>query len=130
MNDKQVVCATDQLTEKGRGYRFHVKVGQRTLPAFVVRHDGTPRAYINQCAHMLVELDWQQGDFFNTDKNYLICSTHGALYNPNTGACVYGRCDRRGLIALEVAEIGGEILLSDENGIHLTTEPEKQLSDD
>lgn len=93
------------------------------LPAFVIRHNGAPRAYLNQCAHMSVELDWQEGEFFDTDKNYLMCATHGALYYPDTGACAYGRCNSRGLIAIDVSETGGEILLNGENGIHLTTEP-------
>lgn len=133
MSEKQVVCASALLTEKGRGHRFYVKIGVRTLPAFVIRHKGAPRAYLNQCAHMSVELDWQEGEFFDTDKNYLMCATHGALYYPDTGACAYGRCDRRGLIAIEVSETGGEILLNSENGIHLTTEspePEMKLPDD
>lgn len=105
----------------------------RTLPAFVIRHNGAPRAYLNQCAHMSVELDWQKGEFFDVDKNYLMCATHGALYYPDTGACAYGRCDSRGLIAIDVSETGGEVLLNGENGIHLTTEPpepEVKLLDD
>lgn len=121
------------MTEKGSGYRFYVKTGVRTLPAFVIRHDGAPRAYLNQCAHMSVELDWQKGEFFDTDKNYLMCATHGALYYPDTGACAYGRCDNRGLVAIDVTETGGEILLCDENGIHLASgppEPEKRSCDD
>jgi len=133
ISGKQVVCASALLTEKGEGYRFYVKIGIRALPAFVIRHNGAPRAYLNQCAHMSVELDWQKGEFFDADKNYLMCATHGALYHPDTGACAYGRCDSRGLIAIDVSEIDGEILLNGENGIHLTAEPaesEKKLSDD
>lgn len=133
MTGKQVVCAAALLTEKGRGHRFYIRMGERTLPAFAIRHDGTARAYLNQCAHQSVELDWQKGEFFDADRNYLVCATHGALYHPDTGACVFGRCDGRGLIALEVSETGGEILLNGENGIHLTAEPpkpEKQSPDD
>jgi len=133
VSNKQVVCASAILTEKGNGFRFYVKTGIRTLPAFVVRHDGIARAFINQCAHMSVELDWQKGEFFDTGKNYLMCATHGALYYPDTGACAYGRCDNRGLVAIDVTETGGEILLNGENGIHLTPEPpkpEKRSSDD
>lgn len=130
VTEKQLVCGANLLTEKGQGFRFYVKIGARVFPAFVIRHDGAPRAYLNQCAHMSVELDWQKGNFFNTDKSHLMCATHGAMYNPNTGACVYGRCDRQGLTALDISEIDGEILLSNENGIHLASAPEKQSTDD
>ncbi len=130
MSGKQFVCASTVLTEKGKGHRFYVRIGERTVSAFVIRHDGAPRAFVNQCGHMLVELDWQKGEFFDTDRNYLVCATHGALYYPDTGACAYGRCDGRGLIALGVSETGGEILLNSENGIQLTSEPETQLPDD
>lgn len=130
MSGKQVVCASDVLMEKGRGHRFYVRMGERTLPAFVIRHGGTPRAYLNQCAHQSVELDWQKGEFFDIDRNYLMCATHGAHYYPDTGNCVYGRCDGHGLIALGVSETGGEILLNGENGIHLTSKPETQPADD
>lgn len=130
MNENKIICAADLLIEKGQGHRFYVKFGARVIPAFVIRHDGAPRAYLNQCAHMSVELDWQKGDFFNTGKDHLMCATHGALYNPNTGACVYGRCDRQGLTVLDISEINGQILLNDENGIHLTSEPEMKLSND
>jgi len=114
----------------GTGHRFFVTIGQRTVPAFVVRYRNSPRAYLNQCAHQSVELDWQKGEFFDTDKRYLMCATHGALYHPDTGACAYGRCDGRGLMSLAVVEEDGEILLACDNGIHLAPEPETGIDDD
>ncbi len=120
MTGKQVVCSS-----AGRGYRFHVRIGAQTLPAFVIRNDGQARAFLNQCAHQMVELDWKEGDFFDADGRYLVCATHGALYEPDTGACVYGRCSGRGLTSLEVSEIDNEVLLHTENDIHLTTKPER-----
>jgi nitrite reductase/ring-hydroxylating ferredoxin subunit len=130
MTGKQVVCGSDTLIEKGRGHRFYVRIGERTLPAFVVRNEGKACAYLNKCAHQSVELDWQKGEFFDNDRRYLVCATHGALYHPDTGACAHGCCDGRGLIAIEVCETGGEILLNGENGIHLAPEPETQSPDD
>ncbi|MEK9777197.1 MAG: Rieske 2Fe-2S domain-containing protein, partial [Quisquiliibacterium sp.] len=73
-------------------------------PAFVVRYDGLPRAFLNQCMHVPVELDWQPGRFFDLDGLYLICATHGATYDPVDGLCVAGPCQGRRLIALPVAE--------------------------
>jgi nitrite reductase/ring-hydroxylating ferredoxin subunit len=79
--------------------------------AFIVRFDGVPRAYLNQCGHVPVELDWLEGEFFDDSRLYLICSTHGALYDPASGRCVGGRCAGRGLKPLPVVEREGLIYL-------------------
>jgi nitrite reductase/ring-hydroxylating ferredoxin subunit len=58
--------------------------------AFVLRHDGVLRGYINRCAHVPVEMDWQPGEFLDSDKRFIVCSIHGASYEPAQGRCVGG----------------------------------------
>ena len=48
--------------------------------AFAVRFRGRVRAFLNRCGHLPVELDWEEGRFFDASGLYLICATHGALY--------------------------------------------------
>jgi nitrite reductase/ring-hydroxylating ferredoxin subunit len=104
------ICASESLVDRGRGVRFEVRVGGRVVPAFVVRHGGVARAYLNRCAHVAMELDWQPGEFFDFDAEHLVCSTHGALYDPATGACAGGACaGRGGLRALKVVERDGRV---------------------
>jgi len=91
--------------------RFEVERWGEPRPAFVVRFEGKPRAYLNQCGHVPVELDWQAGQFFDYTRLYLVCSTHGALYDPASGRCVGGRCAGRGLMRLDVNERDGNIYL-------------------
>lgn len=80
--------------------------------AFVVRHRGVAVAYLNRCAHVAMELDWQPGEFFEPDGEFLICSTHGALYDPGTGACRGGACGGHGgLRPLAVVERDGCVYL-------------------
>ena len=86
--ERLVVCASGALAEGGDGVRFEVKRGRETAPAFAVRYEGRVYAYVNRCAHVGVELDWQAGRFFDADGMVLLCSTHGALYDPASGACV------------------------------------------
>jgi nitrite reductase/ring-hydroxylating ferredoxin subunit len=62
-----------------------------------------------------VELDWQETEFFDDSKVYLICATHGALYSPENGRCLAGRCHGNGLIPLPVEEQGGIVYLLDES---------------
>ena len=98
------ICASDTLQEGGKGVRFTVTRQGRELPAFVVRFDGAARAFINQCAHVPMELDWAQGTFFDADGLTIMCSTHGAMYDPVTGRCVAGPCRGASLQPAAVVE--------------------------
>ncbi|MDP3420104.1 MAG: Rieske 2Fe-2S domain-containing protein [Thiobacillus sp.] len=111
---ERLICAAADLAELGRGVRFEVVRAGQPQPAFVVRFGGQPRAFLNQCGHVPVELDWQEGEFFDDSRLYLICSTHGALYHPASGHCVGGRCAGRGLISLSVVERDGHVYLMEE----------------
>jgi len=108
---ERLICAGEALDEGGQGVRFELTHNGRVQPAFVVRYDGEPRAFLNQCGHVPVELDWQEGEFFDVSKLYLVCATHGALYHPASGACVSGRCAGRGLIPIPVVERDGHVYL-------------------
>lgn len=106
---KRLICAADAVTEQGAGVRFEIERWGEKQPAFVVRYRGQARAYLNRCGHVPVELDWQPGQFFDDTRLYLICSTHGALYDPASGRCVGGRCAGRGLVPLHIEEHDGQI---------------------
>jgi nitrite reductase/ring-hydroxylating ferredoxin subunit len=80
------------------------------VPAFVVRHQDVAVGYLNRCAHVSMELDWQPGDFFEPDAEFLICATHGALYDPASGSVPRRRVPRHGgLRALSIAERDGSV---------------------
>lgn len=111
----RLICDSEQLEEGGTGVRFDVNVGGGETPAFAVRFDGLCRAYLNQCAHIPVELDFQQGEFFDDSGLYLVCSTHGALYAPESGACMGGPCNGRGLTPLKVVEVDGKVFVKEES---------------
>jgi nitrite reductase/ring-hydroxylating ferredoxin subunit len=106
-----VICASGDLLDGGDGIRFTVTRPTGEEPAFVVRHGGRVRAYLNRCAHVPVELDWQPGRFFDSDRRYLICATHGALYEPGSGYCFAGPCKGRTLVPVEVEERDGGVYL-------------------
>jgi len=111
MNDQRVICASGDLQDGGKGVRFTVAWHGQPTPAFVIRHKGIPHAFLNRCGHVPVELDWQEGDFFDAGGIYLICATHGALYSPRDGHCVTGRCNGNGLTSLLVEERDKQIHL-------------------
>ena len=105
----RTICASAELVERGDGVRFEIDWQGDTVSAFAIRHDGQVRAYVNRCGHIAVELDWKQGKFFDPDGEYLLCSTHGALYAPESGACRGGPCRGAGLISLDAFEAGGNV---------------------
>lgn len=111
---ERLICAAADLAERGKGIRFELERSGKQQPAFVVRFDGRPHGFLNQCGHVPVELDWQEGEFFDDSQLYLICSTHGALYHPASGQCVGGRCAGRGLIPVPVVERDGHIFVMEE----------------
>lgn len=111
---QRLICASDELVEGGSGVRFTVDMRGVSEPAFAVRFRGRVHAYLNRCAHLAVELDWQPGEFFDLSGLYLICATHGALYAPESGRCLGGRCNGKGLEAVAVSERDGGVFLIEE----------------
>lgn len=107
----RLICSSEQLAETGKGFRFTVTRYGREVSAFAVRFRGQVYGYLNECGHVPAELDWLPGEFFDDSKLYLICSVHGALYAPDTGRCLGGRCQGRGLKPLAMREIDGQIFL-------------------
>lgn len=91
------ICASTDIAESGRGVRFPVRSGHASETGFVIRYRGVVYGYLNRCAHVPIELDWTPGVLFDTTGSYLICATHGALYDPQTGQCVAGPCAGRRL---------------------------------
>ena len=111
-DNERLICASHELKDSAHGIRFDLpELGERTS-GFVVRYNGKAYAYVNECAHLSVELDWNEGDFFDLSRHYLICATHGAQYQPETGYCVLGPCKGRSLLAVEVIERDNEILIN------------------
>jgi nitrite reductase/ring-hydroxylating ferredoxin subunit len=111
VENERLICTSAALPERGNGVRFELpEIGER-VTGFAVRYNGTPYGYINQCAHVPIELDWQPGDFFDLTKAYLICATHGAHYDPATGVCVMGPCKGRSLRSVSLNERNGNIYL-------------------
>lgn len=102
------LCPAADLAEGGRALVWDVLLWGQPARAFVLRHGGALRGYINRCAHVPVEMDWRPGDFLDLDKRFIVCSIHGASYDPADGRCAGGPCGRGRLIAVDVAEVGGQ----------------------
>lgn len=112
----RLICAADALLDGGAGVRFEVDHRGKPAQAFAVRFRGVVHGYLNSCRHVPIELDWNHGEFFDISKLYLVCSTHGAIYQPDTGLCVGGPCRGARLGPVPLEESGGQVWLSDAQG--------------
>lgn len=113
------LCAGEALRDGGDGLRFEVRVGAAAATGFVVRDAGEVRAYLNRCAHVAMELDWQPGRFFDDQRRWLLCATHGALYEPASGGCAGGPCaGRGGLRPIRVRECDGVVYWQPDGEVH------------
>jgi nitrite reductase/ring-hydroxylating ferredoxin subunit len=103
------VCAASELEEKGKAVLFDVVHFREPARAFALRFEGRVVAYLNRCVHVPTELDWQPGEFLDADRQFIICSIHGATYEPKSGRCVGGPCGSGRLKTIDVSERDGEL---------------------
>jgi nitrite reductase/ring-hydroxylating ferredoxin subunit len=111
---ERLICTSSTLSEGGKGVRFTLPSEGGEEKGFAIRHAGRVCAFVNRCPHLGTELDWQPGEFFEESGLYLVCSTHGAIFEPATGFCVAGPCRGASLEPLQVREQGGEVFLVDD----------------
>jgi nitrite reductase/ring-hydroxylating ferredoxin subunit len=109
MDNPQYLCRSDELVERGKGVVFDVMLWRQPARAFALRIDGRVVGYINRCAHVPSELDWNPGEFLDAERTTIVCAVHGAQYSPGSGHCLGGPCGRGRLMPVRVSESGGEV---------------------
>lgn len=103
------LCPSDALIDGGRAHVFDLIEYDRPVRGFVLRFDGRVVGYLNRCAHVPAEMDWQPGEFLDDTKRWIICSIHGAAYEPRNGLCIAGPCRGARLKTLDVSERDGQV---------------------
>jgi len=105
----QRLCASADLVERGRAVLFDVLHFHAPARAFALRFDGRVVAYLNRCVHVPTELDWQPGEFLDAEQRFIVCSIHGASYEPGDGRCVGGPCGTGRLVTIAAVESDGAV---------------------
>lgn len=95
--------------EHGKSKKFTMKRAGREFEGLLVNFDGTHFAYVNRCPHTGITLDWVNNQFFSSDNRYLMCATHGAVFEPPTGECIWGPCVGLSLQSLPIEIADGQI---------------------
>ena len=76
--------------KRGKSMKFLLPVRGVDEECFVINYRGHLHAYVNQCRHIPMAMDWVDNQFFAEQGRYLMCQTHNAYYEPDTGECVAG----------------------------------------
>ncbi|WP_299202233.1 Rieske 2Fe-2S domain-containing protein [uncultured Amphritea sp.] len=88
-----------------------LELNQRKL--FAVSRKGRIHLYENRCPHKGVPLEWLPDTFLDVEKEFIQCSTHGALFTIDKGLCIAGPCSGASLVAVDYEIIDGQVCLTE-----------------
>jgi nitrite reductase/ring-hydroxylating ferredoxin subunit len=90
LSDLEVVVGRLQELDDPGCREFQIGDGDWPFRGFVVRQGDKVFAYQNYCAHVGHPLNWSADKFLTKDKSAIICASHGATYDIETGRCFAG----------------------------------------
>ncbi len=105
------ICDRAALVDGGPAQRFEIERDGRRIACFAIAFQGQVHAYRNSCPHRGTELDWQPGEVFDETGLYLVCATHGAVFEPGGGVCVGGPCHGASLGRIPVSVENHRVVL-------------------
>ncbi len=113
MNDRPlrevVVGVLDEMDDPGCR-EFRIGEGDWPFKGFVVRKGDEVYAYQNFCMHAGHSLNWKPDGFLTADGSQIICASHGAVYEIDSGECIAGPCPGKKLRPVEVKVIDGVVV--------------------
>lgn len=102
-----VLCLGDDIPERGsKGFEVN------GVQLFAVRKRGEVYVYENRCPHVGLPLNWLPDQFLDSDQELILCTSHGALFQIETGRCVAGPCPGKSLESLPCREEDGRIIVT------------------
>lgn len=112
MSDVEVrVGCLDEL-EDPDCREFSIGDGDWPFRGFIVRKGDHVYAYQNFCVHVGHPLNWSPNKFLTKDKSAIICASHGATYEIETGNCFAGPGSGKVLRRVDVGVRDGVVYVS------------------
>lgn len=103
MNEKAEIAVGPLAEIENPGCReFQIGEGDWPFRGFVVREGDKVYAYQNYCAHVGHQLNWMPDGFLTKDRSSIICASHGAQYEIDTGLCFRGPCIGKSLRSVDL----------------------------
>ena len=110
MSQEKKIASVDEIDNPGcKG--LSIDLDDEKLELFIVKKDMQISIYENSCPHTLGPLDWMPDQFLDLDNKYIQCANHGALFEINSGLCIYGPCKNQSLKPLPFKIINNYIYL-------------------
>jgi len=111
-----VVGSLDELPDPGCR-EFTIGSGDWPFMGFVVRQGDQVFAYQNYCMHVGHPLNWAPDAFLTKDRANIICASHGAMYEIESGLCIAGPCLGKTLHPVEVRVTDGKVIVRGPNSL-------------
>lgn len=106
MTTVTLLCRIDDLPENGaKGFEIELR------KIFAVKRQGEVFVYENRCPHQGIPLEWMPDVFLDAEKQFIQCSTHGALFTIDQGQCIAGPCVGAKLQTIAFEIIDGAICI-------------------
>jgi len=109
---ERVVCRLSDL-DQHNARAFTIGSGDWPLRGFVVRVGSEVHGYVNHCPHAGHPLNLRPHKFLTPDGALILCSSHGAVFEKQTGYCVAGPCAGKTLKPVPLTVEFGFIMLAD-----------------
>lgn len=119
------ICDSRALINGGLAIKHPITDSTGPCSAIFIRYQDQVYGYVNRCAHIGVELDWE-GSVFTRAGDLLMCARHGATYQPDTGLCVGGPCKNGKLRRLRVEERADGVYWLSQGAVVKRPEPESE----
>ena len=103
------LCVLADIPDPGaKGFRF--RDGDALFMGFVVRRGEDVHGYVDHCPHAGTPLALISDRFLTREGDLILCSTHGALFRIEDGACAAGPCPGARLFGWPVSVEDGTII--------------------
>lgn len=109
MSKLTVLCDLASIPE-GEGREFVLSGEGTQRSVLVVRRGERVFGYVNACPHNYIPLNNQPDRFVTYDHEWIICSTHGAVFRYEDGYCEDGPCKGRWLEPIAVSVSNGKVV--------------------
>jgi len=111
MTEQEIIVGRlDEIDDPGCR-EFRIGAGDWPFRGFVVRRGDAVFAYQNYCMHVGHPLNWKPDSFLTRDQTKIICASHGAIYEIDSGLCVGGPCRGKSLRRVECEVRNGEVVV-------------------
>lgn len=96
---------------EGATVKFTFEENEQQREGFIIRRGDKLYAWRNECCHIPMTMDWVENRFLDREGKHIQCATHGALYEVESGLCVWGPPLGEHLRGLQLEESDGSVFV-------------------